>query len=1102
MGQRYRIGGEFVASFLRRAAARFGSGLSLRAPLKLRLGLVLGMASILLALGQATVDHYLVGRALLQDASDEIGDAAIRASEGLGRSLLNLREGLQAATLFAVGSRSLVAPNALDVAYLRDTLEALRRQTPHVRWIGLTAVDGRLIAASGNDAGNAFDVQGDRASALTLSIPIERGGRVDGVVRVRLDSQFVHEVERATLPQFGRSANDELLITASNGRVLYGPKDTLGLVLPADLLAGSDAGSENRIAEWPDRSEYLTASVATIGYRGVVFPDWQAIVRQPAAETMRRAEMIRTTRILSAAALAAAFALLGWLLASRLANPLQRISAAAAAWRSGRTDVSIPVIESADEIGELSHALHMMISGMAEQAQALRTSEARFREIFEASPVALWVVDFAPLRAELQALRAAGNDDIERYLAQHPEFLQRALGLVRVLEVNRFSLQMMQAGRREELTRSLQALLGAPSQALFRRQLLAIAADVTHFEGAGALTTCAGEQRQVQCSFAVPGAPPDYQRVLVAFADFTERAKAERELRASEERFRLLVEGVKDYSIVMLDADGCVASWNSGAERIKGYTAAEAIGQPMVMFYTNEEMAAGKPAQLLERARERGSAVDEGWRVRKDGSRFLAYVVITALHDESGGLYGYSKVTRDVTELRLSAQRVEHLATHDPLTNLPNRLLLQDRLEQALAAARRAHTKLALMFVDLDRFKYVNDTLGHHIGDTLLQEATARMTATLRQYDTVARQGGDEFILLVPTIYSKFDTEKIAGKILERMSKRFMIQGHEIVISASVGIAIYPDDGEDATTLLRNADLAMYEAKSSGGNTARYFAAQMSSATLRRTQVEQELRKAIEAGEIEVHFQPQVRLETGELVGFEALARWRHAGLGDVAPAEFVPIAEEIGLIHEFGAQVLRIACAQAAGWPERGAPPVRVAVNVSPKQLAQPDFPRLIATVLAESGLPAERLELEITESVAIEFAAGSADAIKAIAALGVRLAIDDFGSGYAGLSYLKQLPIDTIKIDRTFVRDAPGDKEDVAIITAVISMARSMRVTVCAEGVENAEQSAFLSAVGCDYAQGFHYGKAGPAQEICRQVNAPPTNVVPLPRKRRYGT
>jgi EAL domain-containing protein (putative c-di-GMP-specific phosphodiesterase class I) len=314
---------------------------------------------------------------------------------------------------------------------------------------------------------------------------------------------------------------------------------------------------------------------------------------------------------------------------------------------------------------------------------------------------------------------------------------------------------------------------------------------------------------------------------------------------------------------------------------------------------------------------------------------------------------------------------------------------------------------------------------------------------------------------------------------------------------------MYPADGEDSSTLLRNADIAMYDAKAAGANTFRFFAAQMSSKTLRRTLVEQGLHAAVDKGEIEVHFQPQVRLSDFEVVGFEALARWSHPKLGEVAPMEFISIAEEIGLIHALGEQILYKACRHAAQWPKLGLPPVRVAVNVSPKQLSNPSFPDVISKVLRECGLQPERLELEITESVAIEFASGSADAIQAIAALGVKLAIDDFGAGYSGLSYLKQLPIDTIKIDRTFVRDAPGERDDVVIIRAVIALARSLGVQVCAEGVERSEQVAFLTHAECDYAQGFYFGEAGPAKDISAVVNMlDSANVVPFRKNLKVGT
>ncbi len=431
-------------------------------------------------------------------------------------------------------------------------------------------------------------------------------------------------------------------------------------------------------------------------------------------------------------------------------------------------------------------------------------------------------------------------------------------------------------------------------------------------------------------------------------------------------------------------------------------------------------------------------------------------------------------------ERALREERISYLALHDPLTGLPNRMCAGDRLSQALAHAHRTGRRVALLFVDLDNFKGVNDSLGHSVGDRLLREVAERLRLTLRETDTLSRQGGDEFLIILPELKEGEAAARVAEDILKQLAQPFCIDGQDLYTTLSVGVAVHPEDGRDFETLLKNADTAMYKAKEEGKNTYRFFAESMNRIAEDRMRLRQWLRQGLDQGHFELHYQPQLDLASGRVFGAEALLRLRHPGVGLVGPDRFIPVAEESGLIVPIGEWVLREACRQAEAWRRAGAPDISVAVNISAVQFRRGDLAAQVEAALVASGLPPQALELELTESVLMENADAAVRSLGRLAALGVRLAIDDFGTGYSSLAYLKRFRVDRLKIDRSFVRDILADPEDATIVGAVIQMARGLRLRTLAEGVEDEATRDFLIAQGCDEVQGYLFGRPLPASEF----------------------
>ncbi len=471
--------------------------------------------------------------------------------------------------------------------------------------------------------------------------------------------------------------------------------------------------------------------------------------------------------------------------------------------------------------------------------------------------------------------------------------------------------------------------------------------------------------------------------------------------------------------------------------------------------------------------------------VHQNGSTFP--VQILGAPSSFGGRPASVGTLLDLSAQKAAERRIRELADFDPLTGLPNRRLLRDRFAQLLAAAEREESEIAVIFLDLDHFKRINDSLGHSVGDDLLCEVSGRLAAAVRRIDTLARLGGDEFIFALPGIHAAAAAE-VARRLLEVCITPFVVGGHELTITPSLGISVFPQDGRDLETLLKNADAAMYKAKEVGRNTFQFYASEMNTATLERLLMESNLRRALNQKEFVLHYQPLVSLQSGLIIGVEALIRWRHPDLGMIMPDRFIHVAEETGLINSIGDWVLCEACRQAQSWCEAGLPALTMAVNVAPVQFRQAGFIEVVAGALAASGLEAGRLELEVTERTVMHDADINLGTLSALHRMGVELSLDDFCTGYSSLAYLKRFPVGKLKIDRSFVNDLEVDSDYRAIASTIVSMGRNLRLTVLAEGVENFEQLALLRKMGCDMAQGFHFSRALPADEMARLLAEQP--------------
>ncbi|HSH28728.1 MAG TPA: PAS domain S-box protein [Thiohalobacter sp.] len=565
-------------------------------------------------------------------------------------------------------------------------------------------------------------------------------------------------------------------------------------------------------------------------------------------------------------------------------------------------------------------------------------------------------------------------------------------------------------------------------------------------------------------------------RIAGIAEDITERRQAEEQLRQSAVAFDNTAEG-----ILILDTKRRIVAANRAFTEMTGYN------EDGIRLQTVEQLEpALEPAPdngvdwaVVEQARRwQGEALLR----RANGELFPAWLTVSMVLDNNSLPANYVYIFSDITTIKRSQEKLDHLAHHDPLTDLPNRLLLNARLEHAIQHARREHHKIGILFIDLDRFKNINDSLGHSMGDEILTESARRLRGLLRDEDTVARLGGDEFIVILDQVRHSQDVITLASRIMELFRQPFISGLHTLHVTASIGVSIYPEDGRDTDTLIKNADAAMYRAKGQGRDNFQFYTQELTNTAFERILLETSLRRALDEEDLVLHYQPQISLIDGRIIGAEALIRWNHPDMGLIPPERFIPLAEESGLIVPIGNWVLQTACEQARYWQDIGLPLEKIAVNVSGIQVLRSNILEAVKRALNYSRLDAQCLELEITESTLMHEGGQAIASLESLRTTGVELAIDDFGTGYSSLSYLKRLPIDRLKIDRAFIHEAAVDTNDAAIVRAIIAMGHSLQLKIVAEGVETAQQNQFLQELGCDLAQGYYYGRPVTAEEFVR--------------------
>jgi len=555
----------------------------------------------------------------------------------------------------------------------------------------------------------------------------------------------------------------------------------------------------------------------------------------------------------------------------------------------------------------------------------------------------------------------------------------------------------------------------------------------------------------------------------------TEIDKSQRDLKQAAVVFEGTSEG-----IIITNSQHRIIAVNSAFTHITGYTQKEVLGRnPSILQSGRHDQAFFQT--MWRSLKETGQWQGELWNRRKNGEIYPELLTVNVVKDKDGQTTHHVGIFSDISRIKETEHKLAHLAHHDPLTELPNRLLFHDRLEQALLRAQREGTQAAILFLDLDRFKNINDSMGHAKGDLLLQQVADRLKEAMRAEDTVARLGGDEFVLIVEALKDQEDAAAVAKHILTQFTQPFCLDSQEVFIDASAGISLYPKDGEDVQTLVRNADTAMYRAKAEGRNNYQFYTSDLTTEATERLTLENQLRRALDREEFELYYQPQFSLKNGgTLDGVEALIRWQQSEQGLILPDRFIPVAEETGLIVPIGEWVLRTACTQHQAWVKAGYKPIRMAVNLSTRQFHTPGLAKLIAAILEETGMPPSYLELELTESIIMRDTETTIKMLHELSDMGIALSIDDFGTGYSSLSYMKRFPINRLKIDQSFVRDISSGKIEAEMIIPIIALGHSMKLQVLAEGVEVEEQLRYLKEQGCDEVQGYLYSRPVPADEL----------------------
>jgi len=573
------------------------------------------------------------------------------------------------------------------------------------------------------------------------------------------------------------------------------------------------------------------------------------------------------------------------------------------------------------------------------------------------------------------------------------------------------------------------------------------------------------------------------RELLRAMRYAVERKVIEETLFTEKERAQVTLDSIGD-GVVCADIEGNITFLNLVAETLTGWSFLEVNGRPIaevlrIINATTREVIPDPMERVMGDNRTEHLPSDS-MLVRRDDTEVPIEDSVSPIRNREREVIGAVIVFRDVSAARAMSEQIAHSAEHDFLTGLPNRLLLNDRVSQAIALGQRHSYQVAVLFLDLDGFKHINDSLGHAIGDKLLQSISERLVECIRAVDTVSRQGGDEFVMLLPAVENAQDAALAARRMLEAISEAHSIDNHELHVTASIGISVYPEDGLDVETLIQNADTAMYQAKENGRQSYQFFEAAMNVRAVERQSIEESLRRALERNEFALHYQPKINLRTRAITGAEALIRWTHPTRGAVSPAQFIPVAEDCGLILPIGEWVLREACTQAQAWVDAGLPEISMAVNVSAIQFQQEGFLQGVFDTLEETGFDPTCLEVEVTESALMKRAEITAVVLQMLRGGGVKVAIDDFGTGYSSLSYLRKFPLDALKIDQSFVRQITTTPDETTIVSAIISMAQSLKLRIVAEGVETAEELAFLEAHECEEAQGYYFSRPVPAAQF----------------------
>jgi len=661
----------------------------------------------------------------------------------------------------------------------------------------------------------------------------------------------------------------------------------------------------------------------------------------------------------------------------------------------------------------------------------------------------------------------------------------------RITYCNDYLLRLTGWQRKEVLGRDWFDLFIPPGQDDLRATFVALIAELpsaAHHENA--IITRSGGRRLIQWSNTVLRSPAGEVIGIASIGDdITDRRDMEDALFVEKERAQVTLNSLGD-AVVSTDISGNVAFLNLVAEKMTGWSCREAAGRSMAevcrILDAADRQAIPNPMEMALGQNRTVHLPPNCILVRRDGFEIPIEDSVAPIHDRDGQATGAVIVFRDVSAAQAMALQMSHSAQHDFLTGLPNRMLLNDRINQAIFFAQRHMKKVAVLFLDLDGFKHINDSLGHPTGDKLLQSVAKRLVDCVRDTDTVSRQGGDEFVVLLSEVERSEDAAIAGRRMLQAVADVHSIALHDLHVTSSIGVSVFPEDGLDAETLVKNADTAMYQAKENGRHSYQFFKPTMNVRAVERQSIEESLRRALERQEFALYYQPKVNVGTGEITGAEALIRWTHPIRGLVSPAQFIPVAEDSGLILPIGKWVLHEACTQARAWADAGLHLGTMAVNISAVEFRNENFLESVFGILKDTGLDPKSLELELTESVLMKRVESAASVLQTLRASGVQVAVDDFGTGYSSLSYLRKFPIDALKIDQSFIREITSGSCDTTIVTAVIGMARSMKLRVVAEGVETHEQMVFLQSHQCDEAQGYYFSRPVPAEQFAKLLQA----------------